>query len=152
MNQMGMRMMALPVDYESEDYNFYKTLNEDAELIPVGKGAYYDINFKNGDYVNLTGKNSLGNAIVIAILTRFSELGYINLYEGFGCKVHDLIKSNQEELVEYDMELYITETLGNMRRIQEINELKLTKVPEGYKVYFKITSINDEIITGSVGI
>lgn len=144
--------MTLPIDYESEDFKFYKTLNEDAELIPVDKGEYYDVNFKNGDYVNLTGKNSLGNAIVIAILTRFTELSDIEIYEDFGCRVHELIKANQEETVEYEMELFISETLEKMRRIQEINELRLTKISEGYKVYFNVTSINDEIVSGSLKI
>lgn len=144
--------MTLPVDYESENYKLYKTLNEDAELIPVGKGEHYDVNFKNGDYVNLTGKNSLSNAIVIAILTRFTELSGIEIYENFGCRVHELIKANQEEMVEYEIELFIRETLEQMRRIQEINELRLTKIPEGYKVYFNVTSINDEIISGSLKI
>ena len=65
--------MALPVDYESEDYRFYKTLNEDAKLIHRGKCQYYDVNIENGDYVNVTGKKSLSNAIVIAIMTRFNE-------------------------------------------------------------------------------
>ena len=95
---MMVMIMTLPVDYESEDYKFYKTLNEDAELIPIGNGEHYDVNFENGDYVNLTGKNSLSNAIVIAILTRFTELSDIEIYEDFGCRVHDLIKANQEEI------------------------------------------------------
>lgn len=146
-------MMTLPIDTESKDYKFYKTLNEDVELIPVDKGEFYDINFENGDYVNVTGKDSLRNAIIIAILTRFTELNKIPLYQNFGCRVHELIKDNKSDMVEYEMKLFIQETLENMRRIQEVNELELTNSSkEGYKVYFKVTSINDEIVSGSVTI
>lgn len=142
--------MALPVDYESEDYRFYKTLNEDAELSHKNKSEYYDVKIENGDYVNVTGKKSLSNAIVIAIMTRFNELHDIPLYENFGCRIHDLIKDNQSEMVEYEMGLFITDVLENMRRIQEINELEVTPNSEGYKIYFKVTDINDEMVSGSV--
>lgn len=142
--------MALPVDYESEDYRFYKTLNEDAELSHKNKSEYYDVKIENGDYVNVTGKKSLSNAIVIAIMTRFNELYDIPLYENFGCRIHDLIKDNQSEMVEYEMGLFITDVLENMRRIQEINELEVTPNSEGYKIYFKVTDINDEMVSGSV--
>ena len=141
--------MTLPVDYESEDYKFYKTLNEDAELIPIGNGEHYDVNFENGDYVNLTGKNSLSNAIVIAILTRFTELSDIEIYEDFGCRVHDLIKANQEEMVEYEIELFIRETLEKMRRIKEINYIKVTESENhNYLINFSVNSISDETVQG----
>ena len=110
----------------------------------------FDIHMENGDYVNVTGKKSLGNAIVIAIMTRFNELHDIPLYENFGCRIHDLIKDNQSEMVEYEMELFITDVLENMRRIHEVNELQLTPTPEGHKIYFKVTDINDEMVSGSV--
>jgi len=142
--------MTLPVDITSEDYNYQKTLHEDAELIPVGKGEYYDINFEKGDYVNLTGKNSLSNAIVIAILTRFTELSDIELYEYFGCRVHDLIKANHEAMVEYEIELYIRETLEKMRRIKEINYIKVTDGNHSYGVNFSVTNIYGETVTGSL--
>lgn len=144
--------MSLKVDTESEDYQFYKTLNEDVELIPNRYGKY-DLNFENNDYVNVTGKKSLYNAIVIAIMTRFDELGDIPLYEEFGCRVHELLKDNKSEMVMYEIELYIRNVLENMRRILEVNEIKVTDNPkENYHVYFNVTSINDEIISGEVDI
>ncbi|WP_458405972.1 hypothetical protein [Methanobrevibacter sp.] len=144
--------MSLKVDTESEDYQFYKTLNEDVELIPNRYGKY-DLNFENGDYVNVTGKKSLYNAIVIAIMTRFNELGDIPIYEEFGCRVHELLKDNKSDMVMYEIELYIRNVLENMRRILEVNEIKVTDNPkENYHVYFNVTSINDEILSGEVDI
>lgn len=145
-------LMTLNVDTKSEDYCFNKTLNEDVQLISNRYGKY-DLNFQNGDYVNVTGKNSLFNAIVIAIMTRFDELGDIPHYEGFGCKVHELIKARKSEMVEYEMEVSLTEVLENMRRINEVNELIITDCGnQKYKVYFNVTSINDEMVSGEVEI
>ena len=146
--------MTLPVDYEGEDYRFYKTLNEDVQVLPVSSTAdHWDIQMKNGDYVNVTGKESLRNAICIAIMTRFNELDFIQLYNGFGCRAHELIKANKSEMVRYEIELFISEVLENMRRIQQLNSLKVSDSNAGsYLVEFTVTSINDETITGSVNI
>lgn len=143
--------MTLPINYESDDYKLYRTLNEDVKLVPVGKGEHYDIQLKNNDYVNVSGTDSLCNAIVIAIMTRFNELSKIKLYEEFGCKIHDLIKSNPSELVNYEMVLFIKEVLENMRRIKEIHSITLIEMGDScYKVSFSVTSISNEIVTGSV--
>lgn len=142
--------MVLPVDVNDFDYRFNKTLNEDVRLKSDEYVGKWDLDMCNGDYVNVTGKKSLSNAIVIAIMTRFNELHDIPLYENFGCRIHDLIKDNQSEMVEYEMGLFITDVLENMRRIQEINELEVTPNSEGYKIYFKVTDINDELVSGSV--
>ncbi|WP_296882108.1 hypothetical protein [uncultured Methanobrevibacter sp.] len=147
-------MMTLPVDYESDDYQFLKTLNEDVQVLPVSPTAnHWDIQMENDDYVNLTGKESLRNAICIAIMTRFNELDSIPLYEEFGCRAHQLIKANKSEMVKYEIELYISEVLENMRRIQEVNSLKVSDSDTcSYLVEFNVTSVNDETITGSVNI
>lgn len=147
-------MMTLPVDYEGDDYRFNKTLNEDVKVLPVSSTAdHWDIQMKNGDYVNVTGKESLRNAICIAIMTRFNELDFIQLYNGFGCRAHELIKANKSEMVRYEIELFISEVLENMRRIQQLNSLKVSDSNAGsYLVEFTVTSINDETITGSVNI
>lgn len=144
--------MSLKVDTESEDYRFYKTLNEDVKLIPNRYGKY-DLAMENEDYVNVTGKESLYNAIVIAIMTRFNELADVPLYEDFGCRVHEVIKALKSDTVFYEVEVYITEVLENMRRIREINELIVTDSDtQKYHVYFNVTSINDEIVTGEMDI
>ena len=144
--------MMITVDTDSEDYRFYKTLNEDVKLIP-NKYGKYDIALANGDYVNITGKESLYNAIVIAIMTRFNELSEIPVYEDFGCRIHELIKKTQSDMIEYEMELFIKDVLEQMRRIHEINEITITNLNEDhYKIYFKVTSINDELVLGEVEI
>ena len=142
--------LTISIDQESDDYRFYKTLNEDVQLIPNRYGKY-DINFENDDLVNVTGKNSLYNAIVIAIMTRFNELEDIPIYEDFGCRVHELIKADKSNIVMYQIELFIIEVLENMRRILEVNEIKVTDSERNnYTVYFNVTSIRDVIVSGSV--
>lgn len=142
--------MTLPVDYESEDYRFYKTLNEDVQLKPVGKGKHYDIEFEDEDFVNVTGNDSLYNAIVIAIMTRFNELSDIPLYDGFGCRAHELVKSRFTDMVAYEMMLFITETLEKMRRIKEVHNVEVKQKGDIHEISFRVTGITDEIIAGSV--
>lgn len=139
--------MTLPIKEESIDYKLYKTLNEDVKLKSNNYGKF-DIQFENGDYVNVTGNESLKNAIIIAIMTRYNEL--TNLYTGFGCRVHELIKDNQNTMTKYKLELYVSEVLENMRRIKEVNSINITELDSKYLVEFIVTSINDEIVKGSV--
>ena len=142
----------LPVDVSSDDYRFNKTLNMDVKLKRTSDiSNHWDIQMENGDYVNVTGKESLHNAICIAIMTRWNELSYIDLYDGFGCRVHELVKANKSELVRYKIELWITDVLDNMRRIRSVNEVtvKDSETTE-YQVDFNVTNINDEIVAGSV--
>ena len=142
----------LPIDIESDDYRFYKTLNEDVQIKPVTPTAqHWDIQMENGDYVNVTGFESLHNAICIAIMTRFNELDFIPLYDGFGCRVHELVKANKSEMVKYKVELFTEEVLENMRRIQSVNSVRVSEDnSHSYLIEFNVTSISDEIITGSV--
>ena len=139
--------MTLPIKEESIDYKLYKTLNEDVKLKSNNYGKF-DIQFEKGDYVNVTGNESLKNAIIIAIMTRYNEL--TNLYTGFGCRVHELIKDNQNTMTKYKLELYVSEVLENMRRIKEVNSINITELDSKYLVEFIVTSINDEIVKGSV--
>lgn len=141
------------MDYESDDYRFYKDLNEDVLLIPVGKGKHYDICFENGDYVNITGENSLKNAIIIAIMTRYNELFSIPVYERFGCKIHEFVKALKSDMVMYEIELSIREVLEKMRRIHEINWIEVTESKDfNYHVSFSVTSINDELVKGELNV
>lgn len=143
--------MTIPLDTKSYDYKVYKTLNEDVQLIGNQYGRY-DLNMVDKDYVNVTGHNSLQNACVIAILTRYNELK-TPLYNGFGCRVHELIKGNKTRLQDFKIETYITETLNNMRRVKNVNWVEITEeTNESYDVSFSITSINDEIIKGKVSL
>ena len=141
----------LPIDVEDEGYRFFKTLNEDIKLSP-DEHNQWDMVFENGDIVNLTGIDSLQNAICIAIMTRYKELKHNQLYDDFGCRVHELIKANKSSMVEYKLELFIEETLSRMRRVQKINWINITNNPKGnnfkYQVDFNVTSINDKIVVG----
>lgn len=144
--------MTLTVDLESDDYRFYKTLNEDVQLMP-DEFNQWDLQMENGDYVNVAGNQSLHNAICIAIMTRYGELKDNPLYDEFGCHVHELIKANKSPMVEYEVELFVVEVLEEMRRIQEVNWVEVTDSEDhAYKIAFNVTSISDEIVEGSVEI
>lgn len=144
----------IPVDVNSDDYKYRKTLNEDVQLKPVSSTSnHWDIQMENGDYVNLTGKDSLHNAICIAIMTRFDELEDIPLYDGFGCRVHELVKANKSDMVKYQIEVFVTNVLNKMRRINQINSITITDDSSAsYKIHFNVTSVYDEIVEGSVTI
>lgn len=141
----------LPVDVDSFDYRFNKTLNEDVNL-KCDEYGKWDLDMCNGDYVNVTGLVSLSNACIIAIMTRFNEVK-TDTYEGFGCKAHELIKDNKTELMLFKLETYIEDVLNDMRRVQEVNYVDISEnTSESYHVNFSVTSINDEIVKGSVAL
>ena len=141
----------LPIDPSSYDYKFNKTLNEDVKLTSNQYGQC-DISFKNGDYENITGIESLENACKIALLTRFDEIK-TDTYAEFGCHVHQLIKENQTPFTKYKLELYATEVLEKMRRIDSVDSVTITDNNDAhYNVSFTVTGINDEKISGSVTI
>lgn len=146
--------VTLPLKLESEDFRFYKTLHEDVLLKPNTHNQW-DVQFDNGDWVNVTGHESLKNAICIAIMTRFQELD-MPLYKDFGCRIHELIKMNTSNMTLYKMELFIEDVLKQMRRIQKINSISVEESVGGdvfrYCVSFSITSISDELIEGSVNV
>lgn len=145
--------MTLAVNLESDDFRFYKTLHEDVLLKP-DKYNKWDIQFYNGDWVNVSGHDSLKNAICIAIMTRYQELQEMSLYKNFGCRIHELIKENTSYMHFYKMELFIEDVLKNMRRIHKINEISVEENVdnEGFKhrISFSVTSISDELVEGSV--
>lgn len=64
---------------EDEGHRFYQTLHEDILLKP-NKWNEWDMQFQEGDVVNVTGHDSLHNAICIAIMTRYQELKHNPLY------------------------------------------------------------------------
>lgn len=141
----------ISVDTDGLDYKFFKTLNEDVLLKPNMHNKY-DIQIENGDYVNVTGLQSLYNAICIAIMTRFNELD-IELYDGFGCRVHELVKANKSEMTRYKVEVSIEETLEKIRRIKEVNYIEVTDSDTyNYHVEFSVTSIDDELLKGDVDV
>lgn len=134
----------LPTNPESIDERFFKTLNEDIQLKPNEYGEW-DMVFKDGDIVNVTGAESLANAIVILIMTRYGELKNNILYKGdFGCRVHEIPKDNMTNLNQYKVEKYIEESIHRMRRVKTINYITVTPKVNGYTVVLSVTSLNDE--------
>lgn len=151
--------MVLPIDTESYSYQFYKNLNEDVKLKSDKMGRWdIDFDFENDDWYIVTGFNSVFNACVIAIMTRFNELDNISilddeksLYHDFGCRVHELIKANKNRNTIYYMELFVTEVLENMRRIRRVNWVTVEDNPNGedynYKINFNVSCRLDEGLT-----
>lgn len=129
-----------------------KTLNEDVQLKPDDLNRW-DIQFENGDYVNVTGNQSLHNAICIAIMTRYGELKDNQLYNEFGCHLHELIKANKSVMTSYKIELFVTEVLEKMRRVQDVNYVEVIDDESAkYRIIFSVTGINDTLVEGSVNI
>lgn len=146
--------MTLPIDYESDGYRFYKTLHEDIQLKP-NQWNEWDMQFENGDVINVTGHESLHNAICIAIMTRYQELQHNELYNNFGCRIHELIKANKSSMVLYKIELFVQDVLRSMRRVHKINWINITESysePYTYKVEWSVNSISDGIVEGELEI
>ena len=144
--------MTLPINNTSseDDYKYRKTLNEDVKLKSDEYG-FFDLDMDNGDYINVTGLDSLLNACIIAIMTRAGELVDNPTYNEFGCQAHELPKQNQNRLFLFKLEAYINDTLTKMRRVRSVDRISVTRTDiHDYQVEFDITSINDEIIKGSV--
>lgn len=125
-------------------------LHEDVKL-KSNRHGIFDMVFEDGDLVQVKDLESLNNACIIAIMTRYRELDHNKLYEGFGCRVHELIKDNMNAMTQYKIEIFIEETLKNIRRVQRVNEVKVVATDQHeYTVYFNITSINNEYVSGVV--
>lgn len=143
--------MTLQINLDSDDFRFYKTLHEDVLLKP-DEFNQWDVQFSNGDWVNVTGQDSLKNAICIAIMTRYQELD-MPLYKDFGCRIHELIKGNTGNMHRYKMELFVEDVLKKMRRIHKINDITVETVDSEifkHRISFSVTSISDELVEGSV--
>lgn len=137
----------LPVNEDSINYQFFKTLNDDIKLTPNQYGEW-DMVFEDGDLVNVTGAESLANAIIILIMTRYGELKTNPLYKNdFGCRVHEIPKDNITNLNQYKVEKYIEESVKRMRRVKTINSIQVTPNAVGYNVVLAVTSINDTDVT-----
>lgn len=142
--------MTLPYEENTTNSILFKTLNEDIKLVPDKYGVY-DMEFIDGDLNNVRGLESLYNACVISIMTRYDELFDNKTYREYGCHVHELIKGNKTKMLLYKLEIYIQDTLKAMRRVKSVNEIIITENDRNsYHVHFNITSITDEDIIGDV--
>lgn len=135
------------VNEENNDKNLI-TLHRDMDLQQKSNDKF-DLNFQRGDIVIDQGLNSLSNGIIIACLTGWNELkrSKNTVYYDYGNHAYEL-KANKSNLVYYKVEQYFRKCLNNMRRVKTINNLVVTDIEYGYKVYFNVTSLNDEIVNG----
>lgn len=146
----------LPIDEEDYDFRFLKNLNMDVKLKSNQYGEW-DIVFDDlsNDWVNVTGTDSLINACIIAIMTRFNELDDIGMtsdyppYEDFGCRVHELIKANKSKNVKYRIELFIEDTLNSIRRVKKVHWIMVEDIEDeyyNYSVSFCVSYLRDDDI------
>lgn len=139
--------MSLPNTAAELDEKFFTNLNEDIKLKPNEYGEW-DMVFEDKDIKNVTGLESLANAIVILIMTRYDELKNNLLYKNdFGCRVHEIIKDNMTQLNIFKIEKYIEESIRRMRRVKKINYIDVKPFENGYKVLLSVTALNDEDLT-----
>ena len=136
--------MTLPETNDELDKEFFSTLNEDIKLSPNEFGEW-DMVFSDYDIVNVSGLESLANAITILIMTRYGELKHNILYkDDFGCKIHSVVKDNITNLNNYKIEKYIDEAIKRMRRVKRINYINVKPKQNGYSIILSVTSISDE--------
>lgn len=135
--------MTLPETNEIDE-EYFSTLNEDIMLSPNEFGEW-DMVFEDYDIINATGLESLSNAIVILIMTRYGELKHNILYkDDFGCRIHEVVKDNITNLNNYKIEKYIDEAIKRMRRVKRINYIQVKPEQNGYNVVLSVTSIDDK--------
>lgn len=135
----------LPHDFDDVSHRLYTTLNEDVQLTSDEYGKW-DLKFTDGDWVNVTGLDSLVTACIIAIMTRYNELHRNPLYVDFGCRVHELIKDNKGGMTVYKMQQFVTESLTNIRRVKKVNWVNVYDTGGtnySYEIVFNITSVDD---------
>lgn len=122
------------------------TLNKDIKLV---KNQYdtYDYSFIKNDLEAVDGLESYRTGIMIAILTGYQELNKTGnpTYTDFGNKSYTTLKRNQSRDVEFELESYITETVGKMRRTKSVNSVTVvSNENNGYNVTVNATSITDD--------
>lgn len=130
-----------------------KLLNKDWKLVETDFGLY-DISMKDYpcDSKIVSGKESLLNACILSLLTRYQELDEIPTYEDYGDRAYELIKANQNKFTEFMIEQYSKNVLNNIRRIKSVDKVTVTSSNEGYYIHYRITSITDEIIEDGVNL
>lgn len=130
----------------------YNTLHKDINLVERDNG-YWDWETKIGD-INITvGKQSLRNGLIIACLTSWNYLNRQGnpTYETFGNHAYEELKKKKSSIVKYKIEQYFIEVLNRMRRVENVETLKVhdnPKDPNDYLVEFTVISTNDEIVNG----
>ena len=129
----------------------FNTLNKDIALEDKGYG-YYDRQMVSGDWVKLTGIDALRNGCKIAILTIINELKDNPTYIGFGNPALLYMKQNNTQLAQTAIKEGVKKVLSNIRRIQSVDVVNVDTVGTPYNiyVYFSCTSIDDQIVNGSV--
>ena len=139
-------------DTSSVNHRLYSTLNEDVQLESNEYGKW-DIRFVDGDLVNVDGLDSLVNACIIAIMTRYNELKDNPLYEDFGCRIHELVKDNKGGMTAYKIRQFVTDSLEGIRRVKKVNWVTVYDTGGdnySYEVVFNITSVDNFTVKGGL--
>lgn len=136
---------------------YYKTLHHDATLEKKENGLW-DYTWKDNNYKDASGLESVHNACILALLTGYNEIGrhQIPPYQNFGNRSYELLKKNKDNLTQHKIESYFTECLENIRRIREVQELIVTENIKGslytYNVFFRVLTITNEVIEDNISL
>lgn len=105
-----------------KDINY---LLKDIKLNEKANGKY-DYDFTGGggigDIQTVTGLESLENAIIFSLSTCFNELSTLYLYDNYGSKLYDLIKTNEKKGI---IKQYIEASITKISRITSIQKLNI---------------------------
>jgi hypothetical protein len=123
------------VDRESEDItsfiewrNTYDTLNKDI-LLERNEDMKWDRSIQSGDFVLVTGMESIAMAVVVKLQTWFGELKNNPTYKEWGDKAWFYVKNNDTELTRMELKEYVRQALSEIRRIKSVDSIELFKYP-----------------------
>ena len=109
----------------------YINLHKDI-LLTIREDKKFDRVVQSGDFVVVTGVDSLAAGIRFKLQTFFGELNELPNYQDFGNKAWFYLKRNNTELDRLDLKEAVKEALNEMRRIRQVEAIDLQQVyPEG---------------------
>ena len=114
---------ALPSDSDT-----YVTLGKDIQLVRT-EDMKYDRLIQSGDFVVVTGIESLAAAIRIKLQTWKGELNEMPLFKDFGNSAWFFLKANKNEITKEELKGYSQIAIEEMRRINSVNAIDISDYP-----------------------
>jgi len=130
----------------------YVTLGKDVNLKYLGLGRY-DRDWYHYNFVQVTGIDSLNNAIRIKVMTILNELNVLQPYDGFGNGAWGVLKDLMTPINMITIQQDFETALKEMRRIKIVNDVKVevdSKYLNTVNVTYNVTSIDDQLIASGV--
>ncbi len=106
--------------------------------------------FQIEDMQTISGRDNLGQAIIIRLLTPRGELAAL-AHPDYGSRLHELVGRQNTETSRNLAKLYMLESLKNEPRIAEVVEVRVTPTPgtrDMINVFLRVKPVGDaEIVT-----